>query len=149
MALKRSTEFWFKLTYRYFCPWRPWRGVILAPGYNLNKLGRGPLVDAKIWPNIKALSIMVSDKKIFQCFFPYISQCKICDLQGGAIFGPRGIIHEVMLHTKYHGSRPSGFRQEVFFHVPPYLSLCKACDPRGGAIFGPRGIIWTNWVEGH
>ena len=69
--------------------------------------------------------------------------------RGGAIFGPRGIIHKVMLQTKYHGSRPNGFRQEDFFHVSPYLSLCKACDPRGGATFGPRGIIWTNLVEDH
>ena len=73
--------------------------------------------------------------------FPYISQCKICDPRGGAIFGFKGISHKVMLHTKYQGSRPYGSRQEDFFHVSPCLSLCKACDPRGGAIFGPRGMI--------
>ena len=56
---------------------------------------------------------MVSDKKIFRCF-PYISQCNICDPRGRAIFDPRGIIHKVMLHTKYHGSWPNGFRQEDF-----------------------------------
>ena len=83
---------------------------------------------------------MVPDKKIFDAF-PYISQCKICDPRGGTFFGPRGIVPKVMLHTKYHGSRPYGFRQEEFFHVSPYLSLCKACDPPGGAIFGHRGII--------
>ena len=69
--------------------------------------------------------------------------------RGGAIFCPKGIIHKVMLHTKYHGSTPNGFRQEDFFHVSPYLSLCKAYDPRGGAIFGPRGIICTNLEEIH
>ena len=54
--------------------------------------------------------------------FPYISLCKTIDPKGGAIFGPRAIIltnmekvHKVMLHTKYQGSRPSGFRQEDFF----------------------------------
>ena len=47
----------------------------------------------------------------------------------------------MMLHTKYQGSRPCGFRQEDFVHVAPYISLCKTCDPRGGAIFGPRAII--------
>ena len=51
----------------------------------------------------------------FSMSFPIISQCKICDPQGRAIFGPRGIIHKMMLHTKYHGSRPYGFRQEDFF----------------------------------
>ena len=34
-------------------------------GHNLNKLGRGPL------SNIKALGLVVSDKKIFSCF-PYM-----------------------------------------------------------------------------
>ena len=43
--------------------------------------------------NIKDLGLMVSDKKIFSCF-PYtcISLWKARDHQGGAIFGPRGII---------------------------------------------------------
>ena len=41
----------------------------------------------------------------------------------------------MMLHTKYHGSRPSGFRQEVFSHFP-YRSLCKTFDPPG------RGHFW-------
>ena len=54
----------------------------------------------------------------FSMFFPYISQCKICD-PGRGHFGPRGIIHKVMLHTKYHGSRPNGFRQEDFFMFLP------------------------------
>ena len=47
-------------------------------------------------------------------FFPYISQCKICEPKGGAIFGPMGISHKVMLHIKYQGSRHYGFRQEDF-----------------------------------
>ena len=42
-------------------------------------------------PNIKALGLKVSDKKIFHVF-PYISLCKICESRGGANFGPRGII---------------------------------------------------------
>ena len=49
-----------------------------------------------------------------------------------------------MLHTKYQGSRPSGFRLEDFFMFP-YISLCKTCDPRVGAIYGPRGIIEQTW----
>ena len=61
---------------------------------------------------------MVSDKKIFRCFFPILANVKYVT-PGGAIFGPRGIIHKVMLHTKYHGSRPNGFRQEDFFMFIP------------------------------
>ena len=49
-----------------------------------------------------------------------------------------------MLHTKYQGSRPCGFRQEDF-QVFPYISLCKTCNSR--IVFGLRGIIRTN-LEG-
>ena len=61
----------------------------------------------------------------FSCFY-YVSQCKSCDPQGGAIFDPRGIIrtnlvevHQVMLSNKYQDSTPYGFRQEDFFHGDP------------------------------
>ena len=37
----------------------------------------------------------------------------------------------MMLHIKYQGSRPCGFRQEIFSCFP-YISLCKTCDSRGG-----------------
>ena len=45
----------------------------------------------------------------------------------------------MILHTKYQGSRPYGFRQEDFFHVAPYISLRKTYDPWGGAFFLPQG----------
>ena len=41
--------------------------------------------------NIKALGLMVSDKKIFPCCSLYKSMYNM-DPGGGAIFGPRGII---------------------------------------------------------
>ena len=80
VTLKRSPEFCLRLTYRYLLkadhvPGDPGAGLFWPHGHSLNKLGRGSLVDAKIWPNIKALSPMVSDKKSDQCFFPYICQC--------------------------------------------------------------------------
>ena len=51
----------------------------------------------------------------------------------GAIFGPRGIIHKVMLHTKYHGSMPYGFRQEVFFFLfLPIEAYVKHVTPGWG-----------------
>ena len=46
----------------------------------------------------------------------------------------------MMLHTKYQGSRPCGFRQENVFMFT-YISLCKICDPCGRDIFGNSGII--------
>ena len=53
MALKCSPEFCLKLTYRYLLkadhvPGDPGAGLFWPLGHNLNKLGRGPLVDAKI-----------------------------------------------------------------------------------------------------
>ena len=53
---------------------------------------------------------MVSDKKIFSCFSLYEPSCirvhtgKTCDPQGGAIFGPRGIILTILVEDffKFH-----------------------------------------------
>ena len=65
MALKRSPEFCLKLTYRYLykadhVPGDPGAGPFWPKGFNLNKLGRGPLGDA-----IHQISgFKVSDKKI-------------------------------------------------------------------------------------
>ena len=38
-------------------------------------------------PNIKTLGIVVSDKKLFQCF-PYTSLCKTCDPGARAFLAP-------------------------------------------------------------
>ena len=37
-----------------------------------------------------------------------------------------------MLHTKYQGSRPFGFRQEDFFHVFPIKANVKHVTPGAG-----------------
>ena len=42
-----------------------------------------------------------------------------------------------MLHTKYQGSRPCGFRQMIFSGFS-YISLCETCEPKAGH-FGPQG----------
>ena len=49
----------------------------------------------------------------------------------------------MMLHTKYQGFRPCGFRQEDFFMFSLY-SLCKTCDLHFGPFFGPWGIYDLN-----
>ena len=70
---------------------------------------------------MKALGLVVLEKKIFLCF----SHCKSMganDPRGGAIFDPRGMIgriyiedHLTLLHTKYESSGPCGFGEEDFF----------------------------------
>ena len=48
----------------------PWVGPCLAPEALFELICRGPLGDAT-YQNIKALGLMVSDKKIFPCFALY------------------------------------------------------------------------------
>ena len=66
---------------------------------------------------------MVLEKNVFS-YIPYNGLCKKCEPQGGAIFGPMGIIRTnivevywVMVHTKYQAYRPCGFRQDVLLFV--------------------------------
>ena len=67
----------------------PGRSHFWPQGHNLNKLGS--LVGDTSHQNIKALSLMVSDKKICSCITA-ISLCKPCDPWGRAITGLSGII---------------------------------------------------------
>ena len=70
---------------------------------------------------MKALGLVVSEKKIFVCF----SHCKSMaanDPRGRAIFDPRGMIgriyiedHYTLLHTKYESFGPCGFGEEDFY----------------------------------
>ena len=60
-------------------------------------------------------------------FYVFLSN----DPSGVANLDPRGMIgriyegyHLTLLHTKYLGFRPCGFREEDFFHIFPIISLC-------------------------
>ena len=85
---------------------------------------------------MKALGLVVSEKKIFLCF----SHCKSMganDPRGRAIFDPRGMIgriyiedHYTLLHTKYESFGPCGFGEEDFFNVFPN-------DPGAGPVWTP------------
>ena len=85
--------------------------------------GRGPY--GPYTQNMKALGLVVSEKKIFLCF----SHCKSMganDPRGGAIFYPRGMIgriykedHYTLLHTKYESFGSCGFGEEDFFMFFP------------------------------
>ena len=98
---------------------------------------------------MKALGLVVSEKKIFLCF----SHCKAMganDPQGGAIFDLRGMIgriyiddHYTLLHTKYERFGPCGFgEEEFFFYIFPN-------DPRGGARMDPRATVGRIYKEDH
>ena len=72
---------------------------------------------------MKALGLVVLEKKIFFMFFP-------CHPRGGARMDPRGTVgrfykedHYTLLHTKYESSGPCGFGEEDFFYVFPIVSL--------------------------
>ena len=91
---------------------------------------------------MKALGLVVSEKKIFLCF-PIVCLREIMMPRGGAIFDPRGMVgriykedHYTLLHTKYESSGPCGFGGEDFF--------CFSHDDPGA------GPVWTPgaWLAG-
>ena len=43
----------------------------------------------------------------------------------------------MVLHTKYQGSRPCGFRQEDFFMFLPILVYVNHVTPRAGSFLAP------------
>ena len=57
-------------------------------GHNLNKLGRGPLGDAT-YQISRPRTLWFQTRNCFHVL-PYISLCKTCDPQGGAILVPGG-----------------------------------------------------------
>ena len=70
--------------------------------------------------NMKALGLVVSEKKIYIGFSPCMSIGY--DPWGGAIFDFRGMVGRIykeenytLLHTKYKSSGPCGFGEEDFF----------------------------------
>ena len=92
---------------------------------------------------MKALGLVVSEKKIYLCF----SHCKSMranDPRGRAIFDPRSMIgriykkdHYTLLHTKYEGSGPCGFGEEDFYMFCPIT-------PPGRGLYGPQGHGWQD-----
>ena len=113
----------------------------------MNKLGRGTLGDAI--NHISRLYALRFQTRRFFNVFPYISKCKICDHQRRAIFSPRGITQKVLLHTKYHGSTPNGFRQEDFFmFLPIYVYVEHVTPPPPGwGHFWPQGYNLNKFVR--
>ena len=82
-------------------------------------------------------------------FFTF-SHCKskgANDPWGGAFFDHRDMVgkiykedHYTLLHTKYEGSGPCGFREEDF--------LCFPMTPLGRGLYGPQGHRGQDFKEG-
>ena len=100
---------------------------------------------------MKALGLVVSEKKIFLCL-PFTPPPPPRD---GARMDHRGTVGRIhkedlytLLLTKYESSGPCGFGEEDFL----CFSHCKsmgAIDPWGGAIFDSRGMIGRIYIEDH
>ena len=87
---------------------------------------------------MKALGLVVSEKKIFLCF------------SHDARMDPRGTVgriykedHYTMLHTKFESSGPCGFREEDFFYAFPIVSLWELMTPGVGPFLTPGA-----WLAG-
>ena len=94
---------------------------MLTPGSRLAGIIKG-LTKHCFTQNMKTLTLMVSEKKTFLTFFTYNKSMKANDPRGVAKLDPRGMIGRIyegypltLLHTKYIGFRPCGFREEDFF----------------------------------
>ena len=86
---------------------------------------------------MKALGLVVSEKKIFSCFTHDAPR-------GGARMDPRGMIgriykeeHYTLLLTKYESSRRCGFGEEDFFYIFPIVSLWELMTPGAGPFLTP------------
>ena len=98
--------------------------------------------------NMKALGLVVLEKKIFFYVFPMTPP-------GRARMDPKGTVdriykedHYTLLHTKYESSGSCGFGEEDFFMFFPLKSI-GANDPHLGVIFDPRGMIGRIYIEDH
>ena len=54
----------------------------------------------------------------------------------------------MMLHIKYQGFRPCGFRRR-FFHVFPISAFVKHVTPGPGPFLAPGALFEKNLVEVH
>ena len=114
----------------------PWAWPIWTPGAWLAGFVKG-ITKHCYTQNIKALGLMVSEK-IF-----------LCSSRSVANLDPKGMIgrifvgyHKTLLHTKYTGFRPCGFREEDFFHVIHIISLWQIMMPPGHGQFRTQGHGW-------
>ena len=94
----------------------PRAGPFLTPGAWLARFVKETTTHRYI-QNMKALSLVVSEKNIFLCFFPMT--------RGGACMEPRGTVstiykedHYTLLHAKYESFGPCCFGEDFFMFFP-------------------------------
>ena len=96
---------------------------------------------------MKALGLVVSEKKIRLCFSHDAPVAEPVWNPGTA-----GRIckedHNTLLHTKYESSRPCGFGEEDFLCFSHCLSM-GANGPRSRVIFDPRGMVGRIYKGDH
>ena len=100
-------------------------------------------------PNIKALALVVSEKKIFFYVFPMTPPV------AGPVWTPgarlAGFIKRTTIHCYTQNMKALSLvvsEKKIFL----CFSHCKsmgANDPRGGAIFDPRGMVGRIYKEDH
>ena len=92
---------------------------------------------------MKALGLVVLEKKIFLCFSH--------DAPGAVPVWTTGTVGRIykddhyMLQTKYESSGPCGFGEDFFYVLPMTLPP----PPRGGARMDPRGTVGRIYKEDH
>ena len=69
--------------------------------------------------NMKALCLVVSEKKIFLCFFPMIPPGRARVYHRGMVGRIYKEDHFILLQIKYESSGPCGFGEEDFFVFYP------------------------------
>ena len=93
--------------------------------------------------NMKALGLVVSEKKIFYVF-TIVCLWELMTPRGGAIFEPRGMVGRIYKEdqytlqiTKYESSGLCGFGEEDCFMFFPMT-------PPGRGPYGPKGHVWQD-----
>ena len=103
----------------------PGAGPFLTPGAQLAGFIKRTTTHCYM-QNMKALGIVVSEKKIFLCFSHDAPRAGpvLTPREGLAGFIKRTIIH---LHTKYESTGPCGFGEEDFFMFSHFKSMGAIC----------------------
>ena len=120
----------------------PGAGPVWTPGARLAGFIKRTTIHCYT-QNMKALGLVVLEKKIFYVF-PIACLWELMTLRAGPFFDPRGMVgriykedHYTLLHTKYESSGPCGFGEEDFFF---YVFL--PMTPPGRGPYGPQGHRW-------
>ena len=99
----------------------PGAGPVWTPGTPLAGFMKRTIIHCYT-QNMKALGLVILEKKIFFMFFPIACLWELMTPVAVPFFDPRGMVgriykedHYTLLHTKYESSGPCGFGEEDFF----------------------------------